>query len=97
MERGLYAQNEVSCFVGSLNRTRVAEHQFQLRCTKQLPPAARRPEHNFSASLRLSVTTRTRYQKPLVPTLDWMTNGWRVSNRFLYVLQSCWNDASAEA
>ena len=49
--KGLYAQNEVGCFVGNLNRTRVAEHQFQLRCTKQLPPAARRPEHNFSASV----------------------------------------------
>ena len=95
--KGLYAQNEVGCFVGNLERTRVAEHQFQLRRTKQLPPAARSPERNFSASLRLSVTTRTRYQKPLVPTLDWMTNGWRVSSRFLYVLRSCWNDASAEA
>ena len=34
------------------------------------------PEHNFSASPRLSVATRTRYQKPLVPTFDWMTSGY---------------------
>src|SRR5262249_2925780 len=61
------------------------------RCASQ----TRRPEHNFSASLRLSVATRTRYQNPLVPTLDWITNGWRVSNKFL--ICSCWNDASAEA
>ena len=47
----------------------------QLRCTKELPPAARRPEHNLSASERLSVTTRTRYQKLLVPTFDWITVG----------------------
>ena len=32
----------------------------QLRCTKQVPPAARRLEHNLSASARLSVAIEPR-------------------------------------
>ena len=81
---------------GHITVTRIPKKSVQFRCTRQLPPAARRPEHNFSASPRLSVATRTRYQKPLVPTFDWMTSGCRASNRRLYTLCSCWNDARAE-
>ena len=56
-------------------RVNAPKRLAQFRWTRQLPPTARRLEHNFSASRRLSTASRTRYQKPLVPTFDRITRG----------------------
>jgi hypothetical protein len=60
------------CTLGETSTNRVhiapaAPRRHQFVCTRQLPPTARRLEHNRSASFRVLAARRTRYQEALRP------------------------------